>query len=490
MPSSPSPGPSRRRHSRHSPRPRSRSHSGSQSRDNSSSPTRRHRSRSPPRRGSSQASHRSSSSRGRDSDTIDYKAAFFALQASNQVEAQKKRKRGSEKDAADATTGARGLRMLCALFGEIPTIITEAESYLVKGRYAEGDVDEFSPNLTPEQEEQLTVERECERNLIAYQQIMRLVPALGEKLSAEDGAGDLVLFYTAIQKAANDSRSEDFGRITRALGVWINADRDRPDIAVFDHTPPIVDEEGKTIRQYAPLLFDDRINRGPDHDVCGGLLSCIEKNWASAVVRTSLRDTQLLNESFYCRIFYRDFQGDPDNVDDGFLQSRYLVKGYKICFTGPKSAKDNNENDPAHKKAKSIVARAIRKPPAEILLMNGKVTPRSIAYIAIHEHMGLTNAHQWTPCLLRLLLPADVQFYRRLLRGPAGRNTAPKACGQSSGVVEPVRDPFLSFILPITAGDRQIFPTHASSASTAHTSVNSMAKLRAQRQRRAELEAL
>jgi hypothetical protein len=60
-----------------------------------------------------------------------------------------------------------------------------------------------------------------------------------------------------------------------------------------------------------------------------------------------------------------------------------VLKSYKICFTVPKSAKDDIENEPAHKKAKRIAARAVRKPPAEILLMIGKVTPRSIAHVAI-----------------------------------------------------------------------------------------------------------
>jgi hypothetical protein len=47
------------------------------------------------------------------------------------------------------------------------------------------------------------------------------------------------------------------------------------------------------------------------------------------------------------------------------------------------------------------------------------------------------------------------------------------------------------YLLPLSNSwrDRQIFPTHASSASTARTSINSMAKLRAQRKRRAEIDA-
>ncbi|KAF8146032.1 hypothetical protein K438DRAFT_1628991, partial [Mycena galopus ATCC 62051] len=134
-----------------------------------------------------------------------------------------------------------------------------------------------------------------------------------------------------LQKGANDSRSDDFARVTQALASWLNAD-------------------GNVLRQYAPVLFADRANRGVDHDVCGGLLACIEHDWADKNVRAALRNsTKPLNESFYCRIFYKLFLGTPDDVNDGFLQSRYMVKAYRLVFTGPASAKvmsddENNED--------------------------------------------------------------------------------------------------------------------------------------------------
>jgi hypothetical protein len=51
--------------------------------------------------------------------------------------------------------------MLAALFGELPMIITDAEAYLLKGRYADDDdFDEFSENLTEEKIEYLMGKRE------------------------------------------------------------------------------------------------------------------------------------------------------------------------------------------------------------------------------------------------------------------------------------------------------------------------------------------
>ncbi|KAF7365796.1 hypothetical protein MVEN_00453600 [Mycena venus] len=444
---------SQTRHDSSSPPRRRRS--GSPPRHDSSSPPRRRRSRSPSHHGSS---HRSSSVRGRDSDNdghresnIDYKAAFLALQASNELAAQKKRKRGAD---PSIQSKGRPIRMLVALFGEISTIVTEAESYLKRRRYPEDDFDQFSVGLTPEQDEYLADKRKCERN-----------PMLLDD--------DLVPFYVQLQKGANDSRSDDFGRVTVAFAGWYNAERDRPDIIVFDHTPPIIDKDGNTVRQYAPVLFEDRVNRGPDHEVCGGLLTCLEHDWRNADVRASLRDnTTPFNESFWCRIFYLNFQGDLDNVNDGFLQSRYLVKTYKIVFTGPASAKDMEDENSAPKKRKTSAPprRPIRKPPCEIFHMNGKVTPRSLAYICVLLHGALTNVDRWTNEVYGFPYPQMYNFIVDYFEGP--REGTPQ---------REHADRLLAW------WNQQIFPAHASSASTSRTVVNSMVKLREQAQR-AELE--
>ncbi|KAJ6608391.1 hypothetical protein B0H10DRAFT_2194414 [Mycena sp. CBHHK59/15] len=140
-------------------------------------------------------------------------AAFLALQASNEFQAQRKRKRdGSEKTVSTQAMG-RGIRMLAALFGEIPMIVTDAEAYALD-RYGDDDFDDFPrtsrtkslPTLrTNESEDRLCpfweftdplYARRCERNLGAYQQIMRLVPALKHKLVGTGPAGAASLSFT------------------------------------------------------------------------------------------------------------------------------------------------------------------------------------------------------------------------------------------------------------------------------------------------------
>lgn len=58
----------------------------------------------------------------------------------------------------------RPIRMLASLFGEIPNIITEAESYLLRGRYPQDDdFDEFTRDLTADEEAYLADKRELVR---------------------------------------------------------------------------------------------------------------------------------------------------------------------------------------------------------------------------------------------------------------------------------------------------------------------------------------
>ncbi|KAF7364203.1 hypothetical protein MSAN_01079600 [Mycena sanguinolenta] len=400
-------------------------------------------------------------SRPADGEAIDYKAAYTALEASTRMreEAAAKRKRGP---SAGELGAARGIRHLAAMFGDIPSIVAKAETYLLDGRIAEPAYDEFDEDLTDEQEELLQKRRESERNLTAYQETLRLVPELGNKL-VKANADDLLHFYNAIQKSANDARSECLSRITRGLGSWINADKDSPDIAVFDHTAAVVDADGKKYRMYAPGLSETRVNRGPDHDICGGLLTSLDQDWDDADVRTAIRNSGHLSTSFFCRIFYLNFRGDPSEYDDGFLKSRYLVKGYKTVFTGPSSAKDNDENEPPSKKPRNggDAVKPSRKPPCDIFLMDGKVTPRSIAFICVLVHMSLTNAHQWTATIYKFSYPHLYNFIVDYFEGPREGTSARRKV-----------DKLLAW------WNKQIFPTHASSAASAETTVNSMAALR------------
>jgi hypothetical protein len=94
-----------------------------------------------------------------------------------------------------------------------------------------------------------------------------------------------LLTHRKIQKGANDARSDDLRRVTWGIGTWIDQDRDKPDIKVFDHTPSVTvinEETGEreVLKKTAPRLdASDRTTRGLEHDITGALLSSTSEDW-------------------------------------------------------------------------------------------------------------------------------------------------------------------------------------------------------------------
>ncbi|KAJ7451306.1 hypothetical protein FB451DRAFT_1566214 [Mycena latifolia] len=421
---------------------------------------------------------------GDDGRPFDFKAAYNIMCANAQR--QKKRKRDEPVKSVQGL--GRGIRKLAALFGEVSHIIAEAQAYERDPYEEDHGIDEFSRDVT---EEEIKWLEEKRRQVPSRRSgIHRLIPSLTSKVAKLDPT-DAADYFTLIQKGANDARSEDLRRITVLMGNLINAERDRPELAVFDHTystPSITEtnENGEpvVVKQKAPLLHpSDRSTRGPQHDVTGGLLSTTNVNWKdpkrvvchsllhladSSVSRTrrEVRSGDIpLAGTFYARVYYAGFQGNPNKVEEGFLKSRYLVKSYKAVFTTPTSADEDDENTQPSKKAKMAKAtKAVRKCVADLLGMNGKVTPRSIAYIVILVYFALTNASTWMPEYYGVSLPQMYDFIVDFFDTPAP-GTAAKARV----------DALLAW------WNKQIFPTHAASAAVHRTAVDSRSQLRAQR---------
>ncbi|KAJ7441992.1 hypothetical protein FB451DRAFT_1414350 [Mycena latifolia] len=399
-------------------------------------------------------------------DNFDFEAAYNILL--EKVERQKKRKR--DEPATSTTSRGRGIRKIAALFGDIATILADTHAY-ERNPYEE---DDDSPNkldkdLTDEQLKWL--DDNAERNYEAYVVIERLLPNLSAqacKLSIE-ACHD---WFTLIQKGANNARSDDLRRVTRLLGEWINEDIKKPELAVFDHTPSttVTDEDtGETI----------------EHDLCGALLMTIDMDWKNPKrvvclcfdpvadssllfrVREKFRSPNRIVASFFLRIFYNKFQGDPKHVEVGFLKSRYLVKSYMAIFTAPSSADDyDEENTPPTKRQKNPdrVEPSGRPPVAEILGMGGKATGRSIAYTCAHLFLALTTAVKWSPQYYGVSVPQMYDFIVDFFEAPKPETQARERADAL-----------------LTWWNTQVFPMHASSAATHRTSVDSRAQLHAQR---------
>ncbi|KAJ7762374.1 hypothetical protein DFH07DRAFT_1059578 [Mycena maculata] len=405
-----------------------------------------------------------------------WKHRYEVLLASNHAKDKRKRTHTEAKKSVQGT--GRGIRKLAALFGEVVHIIAEAQAYERNPLPEDHGIDEYSRDTTPKEHAWLARKRNHERNYEAYRIIDRLIPGLTTKIAGMS-ISEKNDYFVLIQKGANDARSDDFKRVTWSMGTWINQDRDRPDLKVFDHTPStiVVNEETgerEVVRHRAPLLnAEDRSTRGVEHDITGGLLTSIKSDWNDPKVRDAFRSSIDLSHNYFFRVFYDGFKaGHPQNVEPGYLKSRYLVKSYKAVFTAPSSAnkEEEDENTPPPKRHKTSTGKAIGKNVATILGMNGQVTPRSIAYVAVLVWFSLTTASSWNvqeyyQVSLHQLYDFIVDFFESPAEGTQARERA---------------NALLSW------WNKQIFPAHAASADTNKASVSSRAALW---EERAEMEA-
>ncbi|KAJ3926634.1 MAG: hypothetical protein NXY57DRAFT_864688, partial [Lentinula lateritia] len=137
-----------------------------------------------------------------------------------------------------------------------------------------------------------------------------------------------------------------------------------------------------------------RNNRGLENDMTGGLLGPGEIDWNDNTYRMD-PDYDFAG-SAHSLCFYKDEIFDPNDPDKGFLQSHWLLQTYRTIFTSPSSAKGQSEdveNLPPSKKKKT--SNSHRAHVANIIHMT-EVTPRSIAYAAVHLHIALTDTSHWT----------------------------------------------------------------------------------------------
>ncbi|KAJ7687031.1 hypothetical protein B0H17DRAFT_1203879 [Mycena rosella] len=197
------------------------------------------------------------------------------------------------------------------------------------------------------------------------------------------------------------------------------------------------------------------------------------------MIRCKLRSGDLdLNESFYCHIFYLGFQGDKNNIDVELSSHPPLITSFKvqtrktnilsqvIHLDRSHVGEVRKQNTPASKKPKTT-AKSVRKPMCEIMNMDGKVTPRSIAYVAVLEHSSLTTTSQWSEEYYGFSYPQMYNFIVGYFEAPLEGTPRRK---------------FVDDLLEWW--NKQIFPTHAASASMDHTASSSFSKLREQHRAR------
>lgn len=212
------------------------------------------------------------------------------------------------------------------------------------------------------------------------------------KASAEE----LKEWSEKLNKGAASARGDDVNRLKIAVAGWLNTDLDAS--PTISHT--------------------DREGRGLHHPLCGRLLCSAEYNWddpecmlylLQKVYSLTICALRVVAKIRNCHIDYplgptanalfHRHQGDPSDVEKGYLRSALLVKTWKHIFTSPSSANDVSTEDasgdenppPAGRQRTAANKKKATKSVASTVNLT-HVAPRSIAYAAVQLLLALSSA--------------------------------------------------------------------------------------------------
>ncbi|KAJ3924854.1 MAG: hypothetical protein NXY57DRAFT_1079059 [Lentinula lateritia] len=357
------------------------SENGSRSRASSRSPSR-----------SSQRHHRHQSHSkskvvdveklGRENQKL--KQKIDALQLENAAVSKKTRKKGAEKSIENQ---GRALARIATLYTPISSLV---RCFFAYDTDAEAEDDPVDPVDLDEKEleeyfKHQMEKRKMQRDIRAYHIVVKTVPGFQK---AVDAAGtDIAAILTLckqLQYGSISARSDDVHTLMIELANWLN----------FRPLPSRAD----------PLLLNhSRELRGFKHNLTGKLLCPVEYDWSDSVVRAKIRNKEIkTNTSFFIRAFYRGEEGNPNNVEEGFLRSTLLVQTWRQIYRAsgsisedeiPSSQTDRSNASapvPQSNKARSSTKQSL----AELYGLN-QVTPRTIAYSCVLLRFSLSHAKKW-----------------------------------------------------------------------------------------------
>ncbi|KAF8973639.1 hypothetical protein BDZ97DRAFT_1776048 [Flammula alnicola] len=333
-------------------------------------------------------SSRTSSPSPDEADTTTFKLSGMKRQiAALQDELTATKAAKSQRKTTTVTVG-RGIPKLVSMFDSVEQLIAESDRRLT------AEDDEIDGVDTRSQHAR-------DRTYKSYELMITLIPKL-DKILIDDDQDKIACFINQLQKGASEARGDDIRRIKEELAVWLNE--------MYAPTPP-----------FSPK---DRAGRGLRNDYTGMLLCPTHMNWddlkyvvtltiiySSIIFDFSIRanirngdEGYTITTDIFLNCLYPQLSaavpGIERDFDQGFLRSLLLVKAYCAIFTSPTSA-DNFEAEetadgPVRKKQKATrKMKATKNNVATLLRMEGKVTPRSIAYVATLLIFNLTDAEQW-----------------------------------------------------------------------------------------------
>ncbi|KAF8983573.1 hypothetical protein BDQ17DRAFT_1261203, partial [Cyathus striatus] len=154
-----------------------------------------------------------------------------------------------------------------------------------------------------------------------------------------------------------------------------------------------------------PLIPDDRLNQGIQHNLLGYYLCPITLDWNDIVIRNKIRagndPDYTIGSTYFCHFLYHKFEGDVFDLEDGFLRSHMLVKAFCHIFTSPGLARgiqldQENDSDIGSTTSRPCYRRPHTHHDVATLLHMKAVMPRSIAYVCTQVHFVLSSTPSWT----------------------------------------------------------------------------------------------
>ncbi|KAJ3776111.1 hypothetical protein FB446DRAFT_785389 [Lentinula raphanica] len=357
------------------------------------------------------------------------------MDAQKPAEDGKKRKRAQKGTESTGLQKGRAIPRRVTLFDDLGTIQLQRDTYRAKGYHDDTNEDEID-ELEQLSDEARAEKRELERGFTAVAEMEHIVKDFIKEVGKEGGRALVI----ELEKGAESAKTHDTQSATKIVGKELNRrirKINEQRMKEFQEGRLLTAQRENDTASSLPSLvlldeFDEgcRANRGLQNDMTGGLLCPAEINWDNTDVRAAVQrmDPEYdFASSARSRCFYKDEKYNPDSPDEGYLQSYLLLQVYRTIYTSPSSAKDQPEdveNLPTAKKNKG--SNSHRAHVANIIQLS-QVTPRSIAYAAVHLHLALTDASQWRECYDGYNYRDLWNFIVDLFEDPADDEAAKKA---------------------------------------------------------------
>ncbi|KAF8148024.1 hypothetical protein B0H34DRAFT_738022 [Crassisporium funariophilum] len=317
---------------------------------------------------------------GGDDQAEFYKRKISALKDTlNRREGERRAKRSK---SSSQTKPGRGIQKVVDLYHDLVDLLEKADKHAAEVTLDPTELEEINAiDFLGFKEEEIDNERKDRKRChVRLRLLNTLIPGFQDNI---DKTEYLATFLAPLQQGANDARSHDTIVLRRAVADWLN------------HRIP---------SPIPPLSSLSKADRGTTNDITGRLLCPVDYKWDDPEVRANLRNMAPgfdFASSFFLRYLYENESGDPESPDIGFLKGPLVVRAYRLIFTSPSSA--GNEND-----ASEVTSR--RRDVATSLRLNGHVTVRSVVYAATQLVFSLNDSREWKHVYAGLHYPSLYNF--------------------------------------------------------------------------------